>query len=302
MPTMRDIKRRIASVKSTQQITRAMKMVAAARLRRAQERLLAVRPYSHDLAAMAMSVLRLLEFPDLPLIVPPAKDAPLALVLFTGDRGLCGAFNNNLLRAARGRLEELVAEGRKVRLITVGRKGARFFSAHYGRHPDAAVELEDWPGLYESASMAGFLRLAARLEEDIAAGRLSGVRVIFSLFHSVVKQVPVERQLVPIEEEGFRAAMNGEKRELPAEPLVEPDAASAARALFVRFLAVGLYRALMENWTSEMGARMTAMDAATNNADELIETLTLEFNKARQAAITREIVDITGGAEALKQQ
>ena len=302
MPTLRDIRRRIASVRNTQQITRAMKMVAGAKLRRAQQLLAAVRPYAHDITALVRCLLAELDYRDLPLIQPPDPAAPQALILFTADRGLCGSFNTNLLRAARSRLAELKAQGRRVFLVTVGRKGARFFQRLYRRRREEAVEHEDWPGLYETACMSGFLRLAGRLEKDVAEGRLSSVRVLFSLFHSVVKQEPTERVLVPIGEEELTAAGTAEEHgEETPQPLLEPDAATVAREVFRRYLAVGLYRALVENWASEMGARMTAMDAATNNAEELIETLTLDYNKARQAAITREIVDITGGAEALKE-
>lgn len=302
MPTLREIKRRIASVRSTQQITRAMKMVAAGRLRRAQQRLFVVRPYAYETAALARRLMRELDHHDLPLLLPPAPDAPVTLVLYTADRGLCGAFNTNLLRAARRSIASLTEAGRQVLLVTVGRKGARFFRALYARQPAAGVRHEDWPGLYETASMNGFVRLSGRIEADVAEGRTSEARVLFSLFHSPLRQTPTERVLVPVKEEGFLAALDGEDKEQAWEPLVEPDAVTATRQALLRFLAIGLYRGLIENWTSEMAARMTAMDAATRNADQFIESLTLEFNKARQAAITREIVDITAGAEALRQQ
>lgn len=300
MPSVREIKHRIGSVKNTQQITRAMKMVAGAKLRRAQERLSAIRPYAHEVADVTVSLVRELDYASLPLLVPPEPDAPSALVLYTADRGLCGAFNANLLRTARSRLEELRNEGRGVRLITIGRKGSSFFSALFNRRPPGNVEHLVIDGLYETAGMAGFMRLAARLEKDIAEGRLSRIEVIFSLFHSVIRQTPTTKILVPVSEKSILE--REDKEPAPWTPIVEPDVHAAVEEAMRRFLAIGFYKALIENWTSEMGARMTAMDAATNNADELITSLTLEFNKARQSEITEQIVDIAGGAEALRQQ
>lgn len=301
MPTMRDIKHRITSVESTQQITRAMKMVAGARLRRAQQRLAAVRPYAHEIAFLLRRLLPELDYRDLPLLAPPNPEAAAAVVLFTADRGLCGSFNSNLFRAALLRIETLKREGRGILLVTVGKRGARFFERTYRRRKDKGVVHEDWPGLYDTSSMAGFVRLAERLEGEVAEGRLSSASIIFSLFHSVVRQRPVERTLIPVQEDVLEDAREGGETQEEWLPLVEPDPVTTVREAMKRFLAAGLYRALVENWTSEMGARMTAMDAATNNAEELIGSLTLDYNKARQAAITKEIVDITGGAEALKQ-
>ncbi|MBN1809432.1 MAG: ATP synthase F1 subunit gamma [Planctomycetes bacterium] len=302
MPTMRDIKRRIHSVDNIKQITRAMKMVAGARLRRAQEQLIAMRPYAREIASLAFHVLADSDPIDIPLMSPPNPDAPPTVVLFTSDRGLCGSFNGNLIRAGLRHIEKLSSGGRRISLVPVGYKGRAFFSRRKARKHFENVDILEWPDLNVHSTVGRFTSVASAVETSIAEGASSGLVVIYALFHTVITQEIVTHNLVPLQPDTVRPLMDDKAPHEAWDPEHRPSPLDLSHAVFGRFLATQLYRAFVENWTSEMGARMTAMDAATNNAEDLTSSLTLEYNKARQAAITREIVDITGGAEALRQQ
>jgi len=301
MASIRDIKRRIRGVENIQQITRAMKMVAGARLKRAQDRLVAMRPYARHTAALAHHVMRYADTHTIPLLSPPATDAPPSIVLFSSDRGLCGAFNGNLIRACTKVLGETARTGREASLSVVGHKGYAFFRRRIARKRIEKVKLQAWSEVSALSSPGAFSRIAGNIEREIAAGKSSGLVVIYALFRSVMKQEVVVRKLVPLEADEIRPLLDNVEPDEEWHPETEPEEQELVRAVFTRFLAAQLYRAAVENWTSELGARMTAMDAATRNAEELTDRLTLDYNKARQAAITREIVDITGGAEALRQ-
>ena len=300
MPSMRDIKRRIKSVQNIQQITRAMKMVAGARLRRAQERLNSMRPFARKIAHLCYEVLEDPDSVEVPALKPANSEAPPTVVLFTGERGLCGAFNSSLIKAGMHYLEKLGLD-KPTSLVTIGHKGKSFFHRMKARNRLGDVELVEWPEIDTAASLSRFEEISGRVENDMAEGSSSGLVVIYSLFHTVVNQEVVRHSLLPLDREAMKPLIDMED---PAthDYEMEPDQNKVVRAIVRRFLATQLYRAFIENWTSEMGARMTAMDAATNNAEELTGELTLEYNKARQAAITAEIVDIAGGAEALRQQ
>jgi len=284
------------------QITRAMKMVAGARLRRAQERLMTMRPYAQEMASLAFHLLEYVDSVEIPLLSPPNPDAPSAVILFTSDRGLCGAFNSNLVRKTVRYLAGVSSQGKKIKLFVVGRKGFSFMRRYIARNKLANVELSTIPELESSSAFSRFTRVAASLEDSVREGQTSSVTVIYALFHTVVKQDVVIRSLVPLDKEQIHPLMKETPAQQEWDAEREPADTILNKAVFSRFLATQLYRAFIENWTSEMGARMTAMDSATRNAEQLTDTLTLDYNKARQAAITAQIVDITGGAEALRQQ
>jgi F-type H+-transporting ATPase subunit gamma len=287
MPNILDIRRRIRSVKNTQQITRAMKMVAAARLRRAQEHVLGARPYADQMLTVLGSVAARIEASERaahPLLARrPIKR--ILLVLITADRGLAGAFNANLIRAAQYYLAG--HRGEEIALIAIGRKGRDFFR----KRPVNMVG--DYPNVVgRSLDFSHAQEIARRVIEAYADGKVDAVDFIYNEFKSIMTQrVRVERYL-PVKP--FEPAQG--------EPLVdylyEQPPAEIFAALMPRYVEAEVFRALLESQAAEFAAKMTAMDAATNNAGELIDTLTLNLNRVRQAAITREIIEIVSGASA----
>jgi F-type H+-transporting ATPase subunit gamma len=285
MATLKVIRRRIASVKSTQQITRAMKLVAAARLRRAQEALLNARPYHESLKRVADSIL--LSAPELSL--PPEDAARSRLVIvISSDRGLCGAYNANILRMAEAEARRLRAEAGEVRLFAVGRKGAEHF-----RRSRQALEGERINNIPRLATVRLARELAAIVLDRWRAGAIAEAGIIYSQFRSAISQRPIYEKLLPIEPPGGDNAVT-------TDYLIEPSAAELVPTILRSYIEASMLHALLEAEASEYGAKMTAMDAATNNAIDMIARLTLEMNRARQAAITKELMDIVGGAEALR--
>jgi F-type H+-transporting ATPase subunit gamma len=287
MATLQDIRRRIRSVQSTQKITRAMKLVAAAKLRRAQDRILEARPYAFKMAELVGTLVRGLGEDKHPLLV--RREGPRKLyVVVTADKGLCGAFNSNVIRKA---LELLRAapEG-TASLLTVGRKARDFFR----RRP--------WPvrgeriGFLDRLTFADVRELGNELTEAFLGDEVDEVWLVFNEFRSVASQRVVAERLLPIEPPGAAPAGEG-----PAvDYIYEPDPVTILAALLPRHVGVQIYRALLESNAGEHGARMTAMEAATKNAQEMIGLLTIQYNKARQERITKELLDIVGGAEALR--
>ena len=289
MPNVLDLRRRIRSVKSTQQITRAMKMVAAARLRRAQERVISARPYADQMLAVLSSVAARIERTEQP-IHPLLAERPvkkLLLVLITSDRGLAGAFNANLIRAAQYYLSSHLGQGREAFLIAAGRKGRDFFR----RRPVTMIgEYVKFFGRRLEFSQAQ--ELAARIIELYTNESVDAADFIYNEFKSVMTQrVRVERFL-PVKR------LEPGKGEPPIDYIYEQPPAEIFKALLPHYVETEVYRALVESQAAEFAARMTAMDAATNNARELIDTLTLNLNRVRQAAITKEIIEIVSGASA----
>ncbi len=287
--TTRDIRRRIRSVRNTQQITKAMKMVAAAKLRKAQTRLMAIRPYEQALAARLALVLSRLTGEESPLLVQQSGPG-VALLVISGDKGLCGSFTNNILKQAEAFFRENA--GRDIHVTAVGRKGAQQL-AKLGHAPEQA-----YSGLSENVTLTQAAQIMRRLVDGYLEGRYAEVHVVYSYFNNVVsQQIRTERLLplaVPTAEE-LQAA--GPQYEV----LMEPSPQDVCQYLLTESLNVRVFRALLETASSEHGARMTSMDNATNNADDLIEKLTLIYNRVRQSAITTEISEIVGGAEALSQ-
>jgi F-type H+-transporting ATPase subunit gamma len=291
MPTLRDIRRRIRSVQSTQKITRAMKLVAAAKLRRAQERILAARPYASKMGELLGHLVAAADTDERPVhpLLERRAGPRRQLVVITADRGLAGAFNSNILRRALDWLRE--AGEADVTLVLVGRKGREFFRRR--RQWRVAHTLV---GFWDRLAYSHAQELAEVLVEQYLTGTADEVHLLYNEFRSVAVQRPVLQQLLPIP----RAEVEGDGA-AAVEYLYEPDPETILRDLLPRHVRTQVYRALMESLAGEYGARMTAMEAATKNATEMIEVLTIQYNKARQEKITKELLDIVGGAEALSK-
>ena len=284
MPTLKDIKRRIDSVQKTQQITRAMRMVAGAKLRRAQDAIESGRPYSDRMRATLAEVARSQGDAEHPLLAAHDSVGSVELVVVTSDRGLCGAFNANILKHAAGLLEG--RGGQKVTITTAGKKARDHYKRH---HPDALggdYPQEGWVHYGQAVEIAR--RVSARYQ----AGEVDEVVLVYSEFVSAMTQRPLDLRLLP-----FATPDDAGDEALAYE--IEPNAEALLRVLVPRAVEVEVYRALLENQAGEHAARMTAMESATRNTQELIESLTLQYNRARQAAITKELVEIVSGAEAL---
>lgn len=285
MATLRDIRHRIGSIRNTRQITRAMKVVAASRLRRAQERVFDARPYARQMMALLESVAARLEQQEHPLLARRPEHKSL-LVVVTADRGLCGAFNANLIRAAQNYLDQ--RPGGQVQLVTVGRKGRDFFR----RRPVKIAS--EHVNLFRRLEFAHAEKLARELIDLYTQESVDTVDFLYNEFKSVMAQnVKVERYL-PIK------PIAVPKGEFLVDYIYEQPPADILRALLPRYVEVQVFRALLESQAAELAARMTAMDSATTNADELIETLRLRLNRLRQAAITKEIIEVVSGAQALE--
>ncbi len=286
---LKAIRKRIASVKSTQKITRAMKLVAAARLRRAQEDILALRPYALKTLEVLSAVAARAgeeEAPH-PLLVRRSPERVM-LVVLTSDRGLCGSFNSSILKTAMAEWKRREGEGATVKFVCIGRKGADFFERRGARVVRSFTGLaQDVPP--EKATEIGKIIVGEYTSRDLDACFL-----VYNEFKSAISQQVVVEPLLPITPMEIPASMGNVDFEY------EPSKRALLDTLLPMYVDTEVYRAILESAASEHGARMTAMDAATNNAGELIRKLTLEFNRARQAAITTELMEIIGGAEALK--
>ncbi len=287
MATLRDIQRRIRSVQSTQKITRAMKLVAAAKLRRAQERIIEARPYAHKMRDLLGGLVGRAGEDAHPLLARRATGRK-RLVIITADKGLCGAFNSNVLRAALAFLRE--GGDVDVTLVVVGKKARDFY-----RRRQWAVTSERL-GFFDRLAFAHARELAGELMQAYLAEDVDEVHLIYNEFRSVAVQRVKREQLLPIQAD---AAGGGEGP--PTDYIYEPSADAILASLLPRHVATQVYRALLESVAGEHGARMTAMEAATKNAKEMIGVLTIQYNKARQERITKELLDIVGGAEALRQ-
>ncbi|MGH7262764.1 MAG: ATP synthase F1 subunit gamma [Candidatus Rokuibacteriota bacterium] len=286
MATLRDIRRRIRAVQSTQKITRAMKLVAAAKLRRAQERILEARPYAHKMSEL-LGNLALRTSADRHPLLARREAGRRQIVIITADKGLCGAFNSNVLRRSLEFIRQ--SEEARLTLVVVGRKARD----HYRRRPWSIKS--EMVGFFDRLAHSHAVELATRLIQDYLAEETDEVYLIYNEFRSVAVQRVVREQLLPI------AVAPVEAEATVADYLYEPSADSILADLLPRHIRTQVYRALMESLAAEYGARMTAMEAATQNAQEMIELLTIQFNKGRQERITKELLDIVGGAEALRQ-
>ena len=292
MATLTDIRRRIRSVQSTQKITRAMKLVAAAKLRRAQERILAARPYAGKMAELLGNLVSASGQDGAPHPLLEQREGPRRqVVVITADRGLAGAFNPNVVRRAL----ELVRESDRgqLTLVLVGRKGRDFY-----RRRGYPIK-RDMVGFWDRLQFSHAAELADFFMQQYLDDEVDEVHLVYNEFRSVAVQRPVRVQLLPIPR--GEAGGGGDGASAPIEYIYEPDPAAILNDLLPRHVRTQVYRALMESLAGEYGARMTAMEAATKNAKEMIDVLTVQYNKARQERITKELLDIVGGAEALKQ-
>jgi len=279
-----DIRRRIRSVKNTQQITKAMKMVAAAKLRRAQERMFAARPYAAGLRQVLASVSTRVDINAHPLLQSREPERNVVVVVVTADRGLCGAFNSNVIRAAQNFIREHSFES--VELLTIGRKAGDFFK----RRP---IPIRENVFVAQALSIEVARRIADGLITDFIAEKIDGVYVVYNEFKSLIAQHVRAERLLPIISE-FDAAPG----QAPIDYLYEPGPEQILSDLLPKHIEFQLYRVLLESAAAEQGARMTAMEAAKKNASDMINFLTLTYNRIRQAAITKEIIEIVSGASA----
>ena len=295
MPSLKDLRNRIRSVKSTQKITSAMKMVAAAKLRRAQEQAEAARPYAQRLERMIASLAARLSTSAgaPPLLVGTGRADTHLIIVATSDRGLCGAFNSSIVRGARALGRTLLAEGKTVKILCIGRKGRDQLRRDFARNIVDTIEMVG----KKRITFADADAIAKRVREMFDAGEIDVATIVFARFRSAIAQLVTRQQLIPVAlpklEEGAAAPAGAAIYEY------EPDEETILAALLPRNLSVQIFGALVENNASEHGARMTAMDNATRNAGEMIDNLTLNYNRTRQAVITKELIEIISGAEAV---
>jgi F-type H+-transporting ATPase subunit gamma len=293
MPSLKDLRNRISSVKATRKITKAMQMVAAAKLRRAQEAAQAARPYAERmdavLAAVGQSVNRETASP---LLVGTGKDQTHLLIVLTAERGLCGGFNSNIAKLARADAQRLLAAGKTVKIMTVGRKGADNLRRDLGRNITERVELRG----IRQVGFANAEEIANKVLALFQDGEFDVATLYFSEFKSVIAQKPTALQLIPA-----KLPEGSEAKAGTAQPVLEtePDEDAVLGYLLSRNISTQVFRGLLENAASEQGARMSAMDSATRNAGEMINKLTVKYNRQRQANITKELIEIISGAEAL---
>jgi len=287
MASLKSIKKRIVSVKNTRQITKAMKMVSAAKLRRAQEAVVAARPYAGKLAEVLQSLAGNLEG-DLHPLLEKREAKKLLLVVVTSDRGLCGGFNTNLCKAAERFIKEKKAEFEQISLMTVGRKG---YEALKNRHTVG----KNFPNVLAKPSYQTAAMLAHEVIDGYLAEEYDQVVLLFNAFRTVMSQDITFQQLLPVvpEEKGIAD-------ETPVEYIYEPSVAELLAEILPKNIEVQIFKAMLESVAAEHGARMTAMDSASKNANEMIGKLTLQYNRARQAAITTELMEIISGAESIK--
>ncbi len=294
MPSLKSYRVRIASVKSTQKITSAMKMVAAAKFRRAQEQALAARPYAERMARVLGSLAGAVAGGEGPrLLSGTGADKVHLVVVATSDRGLCGAFNSSIARGARQFIRQLLAEGKTVKILCVGRKGRDQLRRDYAKLIFETIDGLGRPRL----SFADAQRVTDRVLALFEAGEFDVCTLFYNRFKSAIAQVVTQQQLIPFPVEKQAEAASGDDAKAAYE--FEPDEEEILADLLPRNLAVQIFRALLENNAGFQGAQMTAMDNATRNAGEMIKKLTLQYNRSRQASITKELIEIISGAEAV---
>ncbi|WP_131194321.1 F0F1 ATP synthase subunit gamma [Lichenihabitans psoromatis] len=292
MPSLKDLRNRISSVKSTQKITKAMQMVAAAKLRRAQMAAEAARPYAERmervLANLASGIGQGTQAPA--LLAGNGRDQTHLLLVCTAERGLCGAFNSSIVRLAREHANRLVAEGKTVKMICVGKKGFDQLRRQFEQQILEVIDLRDVKRL----AFVNADPIARKVIGMFEAGEFDVCTLFFSRFKSVISQIPTALRLIPAE-----IPVGSDQTPLAAAYEYEPDENDILDALLPRNIAVQIFRALLENAASEQGARMSAMDNATRNAGDMIKRQTQTYNRSRQAMITKELIEIISGAEAL---
>ncbi|KEO61452.1 F0F1 ATP synthase subunit gamma [Thioclava indica] len=292
MPSLKDLKNRIGSVKNTRKITKAMQMVAAAKLRRAQEAAEAARPYAERMHAVMAGLAGSVKGADNAprLLGGTGSDKVHLLVVMTAERGLCGGFNANIAKLARQHANKLLAEGKEVKILTVGKKGRDSLRREYGEYFVGHVDFSEVKRISYDEAQSVARDLLQRFDKD----EFDVATIFFSVFESVISQTPTAKQIIPASYEPE------EGEETPSVNYdYEPSETQILADLLPRGIATQIFTALLENSASEQGARMSAMDSATRNAGDMIDKLTVEYNRSRQAAITKELIEIISGAEAL---
>ncbi|WP_341731401.1 F0F1 ATP synthase subunit gamma [Microcoleus sp. EPA2] len=314
MANLKTIRDRIKSVKNTKKITEAMRLVAAAKVRRAQEQVTATRPFADRLAEVLYGLAERLQFENLDLPLLKKREVKtVGLLVVSGDRGLCGGYNGNIIKYAENRAKELKAEGVEYKFVLVGRKATQYFQRREQPIDATYTNLEQIPTAPEAAMIAD------ELLSLFLSGTVDRIELIYTKFVSLISSRPVIQTLLPLDPQGLETAddeifrltsqggefqvsrekVSAPKKSLPRDMIFEQDPAQILDALLPLYLNNQLLRALQESAASELAARMTAMNNASENASDLIGSLTLTYNKARQAAITQEILEVCGGAEAL---
>ena len=292
MASLKEMRNRIGSVKATQKITKAMQMVAAAKLRRAQDQALAARPYAERMAAVIANLAAGVSGADAPkLLAGTGADRKHLIVVATADKGLAGGFSTNVVRAARERINSLIANGKDVRIVAVGRKSRDQLKRFYGERVIHTFELS----AHKTIGLHAAQPIAEMIADEFESGRADVVTLFYSRFKSVISQVPTPKQLAPtaVEADAAPIDLNGAVYEY------EPSEEAILETLLPRNLTTQVLAALYENQAGFFGSQMAAMDNATRNAGELINALTLQYNRSRQAQITKELIEIISGAEAL---
>jgi F-type H+-transporting ATPase subunit gamma len=306
MANLRDIRNRIDSVENTKQVTRAMKMVAAAKLRRAQEKIFQARPYAYRISELTSHLKQELDPTAHPFFQSPEEASGVLVIVVTADRGLCGSFNSDAIKTATSLIETDYAseqEDDELFLLCVGEKGHKHFQKRDYRL------VGDYQGIFDSLKFGVAKQVVEDAVEGFERGIWGEVKLVYNEFKNTIVQNQIVEPLLPIPEERFETPVMEEEADTIDLPkngqaidyIFEPGARALLDELVPRYLYYQMWRALLESNAAEQGARMVAMDNATTNAEELIEDLTLEYNRARQSAITRELLDITSGAEALEE-
>jgi F-type H+-transporting ATPase subunit gamma len=295
MPSLKDLRNRIGSVKATRKITKAMQMVAAAKLRRAQEAATAARPYAERMDRVLANLTRRIPSREgaSPLLVGTGKDDVHLLVVMTAERGLCGGFNTSIVRLARAHAQRLIADGKTIKILCVGRKGYDQLRRDFARQIVDRVDLKS----VKQVAFVNASDIAGKVRAMFRDGEFDVATLYFSEFKSVMTQKPTALQLIPVK---LPESTGADGAAAPAAVYeYEPDESEILTYLLPRNIAAQIFRGLLENAASEQGARMSAMDSATRNAGDMIDKLTLRMNRTRQAMITKELIEIISGAEAL---
>ncbi|MCK6498031.1 MAG: ATP synthase F1 subunit gamma [Nitrospira sp.] len=294
MPSLQSLRRKIAAFKNTQKITKAMKMVAAAKLKRSQDRILAARPYAHKMRGVLSNLSQRVNRTSHPLL-QKREGKKIEILVVTSDRGLCGGFNGNIVRKSSEFVRQCEARGLQVTLSIVGRKGREYFRRR------AWPIRQEWTGVFDKLSFEHALDIGGDLTENFVKGTFDELYVVYNEFKSAIQQRVIVEKLCPVDAAAeFGASSEVGQNGTGGSYLYEPDEAELLNVLVPKHFQVQTFRILLESAAAEHGARMAAMDGATRNAGQLIKKVTLYYNKTRQAAITKELMDIVGGAEALK--
>ena len=294
MPSLDDLKKRIKSVKSTQKITKAMKMVAAAKLRKAQENAEKGRPYSQKMQNIILNLTKSISDPENApkLLVGTGKDQVYLCVVLTADRGLCGGFNSNICKLAKNNFKKLLSEGKEIKIITVGSKGLDQIKREYGKYVIKKLNFKEKKQIsFNEAEIVGkeIIELFNKDEFDRCI-------IFYNNFKNVITQIPQAQQIIPAEK---IESNDIDKKEEKLSYEFEPDEDEILEDLLPKNISTQVFKALLENAASEQGSRMTAMDNATRNAGDLVDKLTINYNRSRQASITKELIEIISGAESL---